>query len=49
MRGSSQNRPGNATVVAVPERGGVAMAEIAGNMQEGLLALAVGAALPGWA
>ena len=45
MKNSSQNRAGDASVVAIPEQVSVAMAEIAGNMSEGLLALAVGAGL----
>ncbi len=45
MKKSSQNQPADATAPAVPERVSVAMAEIAENMQEGLLALAVGAGL----
>ncbi len=45
MKKSSQNQPADATMPAVPERVSVAMAEIAENMQEGLLALAVGAGL----
>ena len=43
MKKSSQNKSGNAS--AFPEQVGVAMAEIAENMREGLLALAVGAGL----
>ena len=43
MKKSSQNRVVDAT--AIPERVEVAMSEIAENMQEGLLALAVGAGL----
>lgn len=43
MKKSSQNPAVEAT--AFPERVSVAMAEIAGNVQEGLLALAVGAGL----
>ncbi len=43
MKKNSQNTSVNAT--AFPERVSVAMAEIAENMQEGLLALAVGAGL----
>ena len=43
MKKSSQIQPVGAT--ALPERVSVAMAEIAENMQEGLLALAVGAGL----
>jgi len=45
MKKSSQIQPAGATAPAVPERVSVAMAEIAENMQEGLLALAVGAGL----
>ena len=45
MKKGSQNRAGDASVVAIPEQVSVAMAEIAGNMSEGLLALAVGAGL----
>jgi putative transposase len=45
MKKSNQNQPADATAPAVPERVSVAMAEIAENMQEGLLALAVGAGL----
>ena len=45
VKKSSQNQPADATTPAVPERVSVAMAEIAENMQEGLLALAVGAGL----
>ena len=45
MKKSSQNQPADATTPTVPERVSVAMAEIAENMQEGLLALAVGAGL----
>jgi putative transposase len=44
MKKSSQNRAGDVSVVAIPEQVSVAMAEIAENMSEGLLALAVGAA-----
>ena len=40
---SSQIQPVDASAPAFPERVSVAMAEIAVNMQEGLLALAVGA------
>ena len=43
MKKSSQFQPVGAT--ALPERVSVAMTEIAENMQEGLLALAVGAGL----
>jgi transposase-like protein len=45
MKKSSQNQLVHATVPAIPERVSVAMGEIAENMQEGLLALAVGAGL----
>ena len=45
MKKSSQIQSVNASVSAIPERVGVAMAEIAENMHEGLLALAVGAGL----
>src|SRR5258708_12175682 len=45
MKKSSQIRSVDGSVSAVPERVSVAMAEIAGNMGEGLLALAVGAGL----
>ena len=45
MKKSSQNQPVGASVPAIPERVSVAMGEIAENMQEGLLALAVGAGL----
>ena len=45
MKKSSQNQPADAIAPAMPERVGVAMAEIAENMREGLLALAVGAGL----
>ena len=45
MKKSSQNQPLGASVPAIPERVSVAMSEIAENMQEGLLALAVGAGL----
>nr|WP_296340464.1 IS256 family transposase [uncultured Acidovorax sp.] len=45
MKKSSQNQPVGASVPAIPERVSVAMSEIAENMQEGLLALAVGAGL----
>ncbi len=43
VKKSSENQSVDAT--AIPESVSVAMAEIAGNMQEGLLALAVGAGL----
>jgi putative transposase len=45
MKKSSQIQSVDASVNAVPERVSVAMTEIAENMQEGLLALAVGAGL----
>ena len=45
MQKSSQNQPVGASVPAIPERVSVAMSEIAENMHEGLLALAVGAGL----
>jgi len=45
MKKSSQNRAGDTSVVAIPEQVSVAMAEIAENMSEGLLARAVGAGL----
>lgn len=45
MKKSSQNQLVHATVPAIPERVSVAMGEIAENMQEGLLALAVGVGL----
>ncbi|EUA15502.1 transposase, Mutator family protein [Mycobacterium kansasii 732] len=45
MKNSSQDRAEDATMVAIPEHVSVAMAEIAGNMSEGLLALAIGAGL----
>jgi hypothetical protein len=45
MKKSSQNQPVGASVPALPERVSVAMSEIAENMHEGLLALAVGAGL----
>jgi putative transposase len=45
MKKSSQKRTGDASMVAIPDQVSVAMAEIAENMQEGLLALAVGAGL----
>ena len=44
VKKSSQN-PARGRELALPERVSVAMAEIAENMQEGLLALAVGAGL----
>src|SRR5258705_434541 len=49
MKKSSQNQPVGASVPAIPERVSVAMSEIAENMHEGLLALAVGAGLQGMA
>ena len=45
MKKSSQNQPVGASVPAIPEWVSVAMSEIAENMHEGLLALAVGAGL----
>jgi putative transposase len=45
MKKSSQIQSVDASAPAIPERVSVAMAEIAENMQEGLLALAVGAGL----
>ena len=45
VKKSSQNRLRDTTEVVVPEQVNVVMAEIAENMQEGLLALAVGAGL----
>ena len=45
MKKSNQNLPVDATTPAFPAHVSVAMAEIAENMQEGLLALAVGAGL----
>lgn len=45
MKKSSQNQSVDATPPAIPEQVSVAMAEIAENMHEGLLALAVGAGL----
>jgi putative transposase len=45
MKKSSQIQPVDASAPAMPERVSVAMSEIAENMQEGLLALAVGAGL----
>ena len=45
VKKSSQNQPVDASALAIPERVSVAMAEIAESMQEGLLALAVGAGL----
>ena len=45
MKKSNQIQSVDASTSAVPERVSVAMAEIAENMQEGLLALAVGAGL----
>jgi len=45
MKKSSQVQSADASTSAVPERVSVAMAEIAENMGEGLLALAVGAGL----
>jgi putative transposase len=45
VKKSNQNLAVDATMPAIPEQVSVAMAEIAENMQEGLLALAVGAGL----
>jgi transposase-like protein len=45
VKKSSQNQPVDATTLAFPEHVSVAMAEIAENVGEGLLALAVGAGL----
>src|SRR5258705_7131185 len=45
MKKGSQNQPVGASVPAIPERVSVAMSEIAANVHEGLLALAVGAGL----
>ena len=45
MKQSSQNQSVDTTPPAMPEQVSVAMAEIAENMREGLLALAVGAGL----
>ena len=45
MKKSNQSRPVDATAPGVPDRVSVAMVEIAENMHEGLLALAVGAGL----
>src|SRR6476469_10156450 len=45
MKTSSQNQPVGASVPAIPERVSVAISEIAENLHEGLLALAVGAGL----
>jgi putative transposase len=45
MKKSSQIQSVDASASAIPERVSVAMSEIAENMQEGLLALAVGAGL----
>ena len=45
MKKSNQNLPVDAMTPAIPEQVSVAMAEIAENMGEGLLALAVGAGL----
>lgn len=45
MKKSNQNLPVDAPTAGFPEQVGVVMAEIAENMQEGLLALAVGAGL----
>ena len=40
-----QTKTGDANALAVPEQVSVAMSEIAADMREGLLALAVGAGL----
>ena len=45
VKKGKQNLPVHATTPAIPEHVSVAMAEIAENMQKGLLALAVGAGL----
>lgn len=45
MKKSNQNLPVDAPTAGFPEQVGVVMAEIAENMQEGLLALAVGAGM----
>jgi hypothetical protein len=45
MKKSSQIQPVDASASAIPERVSVAMTEIAENMHDGLLALAVGAGL----
>jgi hypothetical protein len=45
VKKSSQIQSVNASAPAIPEWVGMAMAEIAENMREGLLALAVGAGL----
>ena len=45
MKKSTRSSPCDASAPAIPERVSVAMAEIAENMREGLLALAVGAGL----
>jgi len=45
VKKSSQIQSVDASAPAIPERVGVAMAEIAENMHEGLLVLAVGAGL----
>src|SRR5260370_38042332 len=45
MKKSSKKQPVGASVPAIPEGVSVAMSEIAENMHEGLLALAVGAGL----
>jgi putative transposase len=45
VKKSSQIQPVDASAPAIPERVSVAMTEIAENMHEGLLALAVGAGL----
>jgi putative transposase len=45
VKKSSRNRPVDAPVWVIPDRVGVAMADIAENMREGPLALAAGAGL----
>ena len=45
MKKSNQMSPSTRATPALPEQVSVAMAEIAENMREGLLALAVGAGL----
>ena len=49
MKKSSQIQSVDASAPAIPARVSVAMGEIAENMREGLLALAVGAGLQGHA
>ena len=46
MRKTYQNREIDTSWPAVPERVSVALGELAGELREGLLALAVGAGLP---